>query len=559
MVGVDRRRIHVDDRFPERLSAEPEPAGRRGSNRLGDFKASGSYDGPWGVRLSPILRHQSGANYARTNTIAFPTGVTGTGTTVYMEPMDANREQNIWVFDVRADKTVNIVSRLRARVFLDLFNITNSHADESISRATGTGYQRPATILAPFTMRLGGAAALVVLGRQVRWVSRAWTGRPPDLTGLTRPTSKLDSCGGVCWREWAAPARPALFSRARRPTACRSAPPDRSQRLAGRTRPSESELACRGDRRCEPSAAASRRRSVHNLKCMDPAVTYGSYLRVDELLDLQQPRSEVPSTTRCSSSSFTRSTSCGSRRSCTRSIAWRVLLETDDSHRAQHTLKRILTILKVLVAQLDILETMTPLEFLSFRERLEAASGFQSDQFRQLEFVLGRKSRAGDRAVCRRQPRAHGARGALRAADAVGRVPALPRARGLRGAGSGAGARRDRADRAVGRDLSRSSIEVYRRDAKNSEICERLVDLDEGVQEWRYRHVKMVERTIGGKTGTGGSSGARLSALDDRLAAVSGSVGDPVAAVTRFRRSCGSDVPGLSPVLRAWFFVPDPS
>ena len=74
-------------------------------------------------------------------------------------------------------------------------------------------------------------------------------------------------------------------------------------------------------------------------------------------------------------------------------------------HRAQHTLKRILTILKVLVAQLDILETMTPLEFQSFRQRLEAASGFQSDQFRQLEFVLGNKSRRRDRAVSRRQPR----------------------------------------------------------------------------------------------------------------------------------------------------------
>jgi tryptophan 2,3-dioxygenase len=69
------------------------------------------------------------------------------------------------------------------------------------------------------------------------------------------------------------------------------------------------------------------------------------------------------------------------------------LLDADEAHRPQHTLKRILTILKVLVAQLDILETMTPLEFMSFRARLEAASGFQSDQFRQLEFTLGRKSR----------------------------------------------------------------------------------------------------------------------------------------------------------------------
>jgi tryptophan 2,3-dioxygenase len=51
-------------------------------------------------------------------------------------------------------------------------------------------------------------------------------------------------------------------------------------------------------------------------------------------------------------------------------------------------------------------------------------------------------------------------------------------------------------------------LQIYRGDPKNSELCERLVDLDEGVQEWRYRHVKMVERTIGTKTGTGGSSGA---------------------------------------------------
>ena len=51
-------------------------------------------------------------------------------------------------------------------------------------------------------------------------------------------------------------------------------------------------------------------------------------------------------------------------------------------------------------------------------------------------------------------------------------------------------------------------VNVYRQDPKNGELCERLVDLDEGIQEWRYRHVKMVERTIGAKPGTGGSAGA---------------------------------------------------
>ena len=56
--------------------------------------------------------------------------------------------------------------------------------------------------------------------------------------------------------------------------------------------------------------------------------------------------------------------------------------------------------------------------------------------------------------------------------------------------------------------IQRIVVDVYRRDPKNAELCERLVDLDEGVQEWRYRHVKMVERTIGAKRGTGGSPGA---------------------------------------------------
>ena len=94
--------------------------------------------------------------------------------------------------------------------------------------------------------------------------------------------------------------------------------------------------------------------------------------------------------TRCSSSSSIRSTSSGSRRCCTSSYLEQ-LLDRDDAASAQHTLKRILTILKVLVAQLDILETMTPLEFLSFRDRLDSGSGFQSYQFRELEFALGRK------------------------------------------------------------------------------------------------------------------------------------------------------------------------
>jgi hypothetical protein len=140
--------------FPNDFPQNPNQPGAEDRTQW-NLKASGSYDAAWGIRLSPVLRHQSGAHYARTNQISYPAGLTGSGNTVYMEPMSANREDNIWVFDVRAEKTLSLTSRARARLFFDLFNITNSHASETISRATGTGYQKPSAILAPITARVG--------------------------------------------------------------------------------------------------------------------------------------------------------------------------------------------------------------------------------------------------------------------------------------------------------------------------------------------------------------------------------------------------------------------
>src|SRR6188474_412388 len=126
----------------------------------------------------------------------------------------------------------------------------------------------------------------------------------------------------------------------------------------------------------------------------DRAVTYGGYLRVDDLLALQQPRSSGPEHDELLFIVIHQVYELWFKELLHELDRVRQLLTADDTHRAQHTLKRILTILKVLVAQLDILETMTPLEFTSFRARLEAASGFQSDQFRQIEFVLGAKNEA---------------------------------------------------------------------------------------------------------------------------------------------------------------------
>jgi tryptophan 2,3-dioxygenase len=237
------------------------------------------------------------------------------------------------------------------------------------------------------------------------------------------------------------------------------------------------------------------------------AVTYGSYLKVDELLSLQQPRSDGPEHDEMLFIVIHQVYELWFKELLHEFEHVMRLLEGNESSRAQHTLKRILTILKVMVAQLDILETMTPLEFLSFRARLDAASGFQSDQFRQIEFLLGLKS---EQAI-RRFPEESRARAALTRRY---REPTLWDAF----LGYLSRERNDvpRAD--LARDVTAPVepspevqvmlVDVYRRDMKNAELCERLVDLDEGFQEWRYRHMKMVERTIGVRPGTGGSSGA---------------------------------------------------
>jgi tryptophan 2,3-dioxygenase len=221
------------------------------------------------------------------------------------------------------------------------------------------------------------------------------------------------------------------------------------------------------------------------------AVTYGNYLKLDELLALQQPRSGGPEHDEMLFIVIHQVYELWFKQLLHELDRAKLLLAQDESHRAQHTLKRILTILKVMVAQLDILETMTPLEFLSFRERLEAASGFQSDQFRQIEFLLGVKS---EHAI-QRFPEGGRARAALERRyhestlwDAF--LQYLAR------------------EGCPIQDLPHTLITIYKNDPKNAELCERLVDLDEGVQEWRYRHVKMVERTIGARPGTGGSTGA---------------------------------------------------
>jgi tryptophan 2,3-dioxygenase len=181
-------------------------------------------------------------------------------------------------------------------------------------------------------------------------------------------------------------------------------------------------------------------------------------------------------------------------------------LERGDVDATLHLLNRVLKILKTLVAQVDVLETLTPLQFTSFRGRLESASGFQSAQFREVEAVLGRRDASAPAA----HPEGSASRARIEAAQArISVWGSFLRYLAARGHAL--------AEDVLARDVTLPPqpdervqdvlVAVYRGDPDGALVAERLVDLDEGFQEWRYRHVKMVERTIGTKRGTGGSAG----------------------------------------------------
>ena len=137
------------------------------------FKASGTYNAPWGINLSPVFRLQAGANYARQLTpsapascactysaanggpVSGPAGSSLTNNVAYVTAYNAYRQDNITVVDVRVEKTVKLGNAARIRLFVDGFNLMNKYAAETISFSTGTAFQQPTAILAPRTGRIG--------------------------------------------------------------------------------------------------------------------------------------------------------------------------------------------------------------------------------------------------------------------------------------------------------------------------------------------------------------------------------------------------------------------
>jgi tryptophan 2,3-dioxygenase len=238
------------------------------------------------------------------------------------------------------------------------------------------------------------------------------------------------------------------------------------------------------------------------------ALTYGKYLHLDELLSAQHPRSDGPEHDELLFIVIHQVYELWFKQILHELDRLASTLEQGDAQPALAGLKRVLTILKTLVAQVDILETMTPTSFSSFRARLATSSGFESVQFRSIEFALGYKREA----ALLHYP-AHSDERAQLEQRMQGRTLWDAFARYLERQGYTVPpevlSRDLRESVAPSQPMQTLLLSIYQRDPLTAQVCERLVDLDEGLQEWRYRHVKMVERTIGEKPGSGGSSGAQ--------------------------------------------------
>ncbi len=236
-------------------------------------------------------------------------------------------------------------------------------------------------------------------------------------------------------------------------------------------------------------------------------LNYSSYLQLEELLDLQTPRS-VPAehdemlfivVHQVSELWF-------------KELLWELDKIKDDFTKgslsgAIRTFTRCRRIQEALVSPLGILETMTPMSFAAFRERLDTASGFESMQFRMIEYTLGLKD---DDTLDMYPPDL----GGLDKAREYFESPSLVNGFHHFLAGQGVPIPDELLDHDVTKSVPANQVvqdgilELYRSKGELITLFELMLDFDQGFQEWRYRHFQLVRRTIGDKVGTAGSLGA---------------------------------------------------
>jgi tryptophan 2,3-dioxygenase len=227
-------------------------------------------------------------------------------------------------------------------------------------------------------------------------------------------------------------------------------------------------------------------------------LTYGSYLRIDELLDQQRPQASPAAHDELLFITIHQVYELWFSQLLHELTDARAGMLAGDTYLPRVRLQRCHVIARVLVAQVDVLETMTPQDFLAFREQLAPASGFQSVQFREIEYLSGAKDASylqrfrGLTAVERERLERRLAEPSLW--DGFLAV--------LTGAGFDASSPETRlvALREIAHDRARYGA--------TWDLAEALVQHDALFAQWRARHVLMVERQIGTKSGTGGSTGA---------------------------------------------------
>ena len=227
-------------------------------------------------------------------------------------------------------------------------------------------------------------------------------------------------------------------------------------------------------------------------------LTYGSYLRLPELLAQQQPQVIPPVHDELLFITVHQAYELWFKQLLHELTAARDAMTPGENWRARQLLQRAHVIERLLVSQIDVLETMTPQDFLQFRAALAPASGFQSVQFRELEFLSGAKDAqfVGRFRALTPDERARLAR-RLAEPSLWDAYLKLLTAEGL----------------PVGSEdeILESLVAIARDRARRDDLWQLAEDLlthDEMSGLWRARHVQMVERQIGTKSGTGGSTGA---------------------------------------------------
>jgi tryptophan 2,3-dioxygenase len=238
-------------------------------------------------------------------------------------------------------------------------------------------------------------------------------------------------------------------------------------------------------------------------------LSYNKYLRVRELIGLQDCLSDPAHHDELLFITIHQAYELWFKQMLHEIDAALAAMREDRAAAAARALSRVVEIEKLLVTQIHILETMTPINFLGFRDQLNPASGFQSMQFREVEFASGLKDEAVLRAFSDDEFASERLRARVNAPTLGDEFYALLSRRGLDAPPDDASLSDDERLRAYGRRV-RAALEVvthFETRFEEYQLSEALIAHDEFFSLWRYHHIKMVERMLGAKKGTGGSEG----------------------------------------------------